>query len=181
MDRLNRSTFRAMETAAESGSVVFFEPSAVEDDDLFDRAIDLCSIVKCSSERLSDKLSARKLRAGTIAIVTHGADGLEVKQDGQRAWCAAIEAPAVCDTSGSGDMVSVGIIDWILTHYGRGSAKPSLDHFLSGVVAGQRLAAINCAYAGARGVFRNHGANCVRSILDGRIDNMAIQQDLFGF
>ena len=180
-DRLNRSTFHAMETAAESGSFVFFEPSAVEDDDLFDRAMALCAIVKYSSERLSDKLFAGKLRANTISIVTHGADGLEVKQDGQRAWCAAIEAPLVRDTSGSGDMVSVGIIDWILTHHGRDTTKLSLNHLLSGVVAGQRLAAINCAYAGARGIFRNHDASCVRSILDGRMSRMAVQQDLFDY
>jgi fructokinase len=180
-DRLNHSTFRAMQTAAQSGSVVFFEPSAVEDEDLFDRAIDLCSIVKYSSERLSDRLSGRKLRAGAIAIVTHGADGLEVRQDGESAWCTAIKALVVRDTCGSGDMVSVGIIDWMLTHHRRGTAQPSLHDFLSGVVAGQRLAAINCAYVGARGIFRHHGASCARYILDGHTDEIAIQQDLFGF
>jgi fructokinase len=180
-DRLNRSTFRAMRTAAESGSLVFFEPSTIEDDDLFDCAIGLCSVVKYSSDRLPESLSARNLRADAIAIVTHGAAGLEVRHDGRRAWCAAIKAPVVRDTSGSGDMVSVGVIDWTLTHHRRGSAHPSLDDFLSGVVAGQRLAAINCAYAGARGIFRHHGADCVRSILDGRIGNIAIQRDLFSF
>ncbi len=180
-DCLNSSTFRAMQTAAESGSVVFFEPSTVDDDDLFDRAIDLCSIVKYSSDRLSDRIFARKLRAGTITIVTHGADGLEVKQGSQSVWCAAIKAPVVRDTCGSGDMVSVGIIDWMLTHHWRNTKQPLLDAFLSGVVAGQRLAAINCAYAGARGIFRHHGANCARSILEGHFDDIAIQQDLFGF
>jgi len=179
-DRLNRSTFGAMQTAAENGSLVFFEPSSVEDDDLFDRAINLCSIVKYSSDRLPNRLSGQKLRAGTTAVVTHGADGLEVRQDEQRAWCAAIKAPVVRDSCGSGDMVSVGIIDWMLTHQRRGSAQPSFDHFLSGVVAGQRLAAVNCAYAGARGIFRHHGANCARSILDGSVGDIAIQQDLFG-
>lgn len=178
-DRLNRSTFRAMQTAADSGSVVFFEPSEVEDDDLFDRAMDLCSIVKYSSDRLSDRLFARTQKSGTIAVITHGADGLEIRQDKESAWCAAIKAPLVRDTCGSGDMVSVGIIDWMLTYHKRGSAQPSLHDFLPGVVAGQRLAAINCAYAGARGIFRHHGASCARSILDGRIEEVAIQRDLF--
>jgi fructokinase len=180
-DRLNSSTFRAMQTAAESGSVVFFEPSAVEDDDLFDRAIDLCSIVKYSSDRLRDRTWVPRLRAGAIAVVTHGVEGLEVRQDGRRIWCAALKAPMVRDTCGSGDMVSVGIIDWMLTHHERGTAQPSLDVFLSGVAAGQRLAAINCAYVGARGFFRHHGASCARSILDGRTGDVAIQQEFFGF
>lgn len=178
-DRLNRSTFRAMQTAAQSGALVFFEPSAIEDEELFDRAIALCSIVKYSSEQLSERLSGLKDHA--IAIVTHGADGLEVKRNGERVWCAAIKAPLVRDTCGSGDMVSVGIIDWMLTHHRRGAAQQSLHDFLPGVVAGQRLAAINCAYAGARGIFLHHGASCARSILDGRIGEVAIQQDLFGF
>lgn len=180
-DRLSHSTFAAMQTAAAGGSVIFFEPSAIDDDELFDRAIALCSIVKYSSDRLSDRLSERKLRAGAIAVVTHGADGLEVTQNGDRAWCSAIKAPVVRDTCGSGDMVSVGIIDWMLTHHGRGTQQPSLSDFLPGVVAGQRLAAINCAFAGARGIFLHHGASCARSVLDGRIAEVAIQLDLFGF
>ena len=32
-------------------------------------------------------------------------------------------------------MVSVGIIDWMLTHHRRGTAQPSLHDFLPGVVA----------------------------------------------
>ncbi len=114
-DRLNSSTFRAMQTAAQSGSIVFFEPSAIEDEELFDRAIALSSIVKYSSERLSDRISGLKLRGGAIAVVTHGREGLEVRHGDERAWCAAIKAPVVRDTCGSGDMVSVGIIDWMLT------------------------------------------------------------------
>lgn len=180
-DRLTRSTLRAIEAAAEGGAVVFFEPSAIDDHDLFDRAVPLCSIIKYSFDRVSTRLSARNLRAGAIAVVTHGSDGLEVSQDGHSAWCPAIKAPVVKDTCGSGDMVSVGIIDWVLTHHRRRWVQPSLDVFLSGVIAGQRLAAINCAYIGARGVFLHHGANCARSILDGHVSEIAIQQDLFGF
>ena len=180
MDRLNHSTFRAMQTAAASGSVVFFEPSAIDDDELFDRAVALCSILKYSAERLSSKLAGRKLKHGVIEIVTHGSAGLEVKQSGKHVWCAAIKAPLVKDTCGSGDMVSVGVIDWMLTNYPRGAAESSLQDFLPGVVAGQRLAAINCAYVGARGVFLHHSAHCARSILDGRVNEVAIQQDLFG-
>jgi fructokinase len=180
-DRLNQSTFRAMQTAAQSGSAVFFEPSSIEDEELFDRAVALCSIVKYSAERLSDRLFGRRLMDGAIAVVTHGADGLEVRQEGRSAWCAAVKAPLLRDTCGAGDMVSVGIIDWVLTNHPKGAVQPSLQDFLTGVVAGQRLAAINCAYAGARGIFLHHGAAGARSILDGRVGEVAIQQNLFGF
>lgn len=180
-DRLGDSIFSAMKTAADSGAIVFFEPSEIEDDVLFDRAIALCSIVKYSGERLSARAFDRKLKDDAIEVVTYGADGLEVRQSGQRAWCAAIEAPLVRDTCGAGDMVSVGIIDWMLANHRRGTTEPPLQELLAGVVAGQRLAAINCAYPGARGVFAYHGADCARSVLDGHVSKIAIQQDLFGF
>lgn len=177
-DRLTRSTLRAMQTAAESGSVVFFEPSAAEDQNLFDSAIAVSSIVKFSSDRMSHHFE-KHLKDGAIAIITHGARGLEVRQDGRHAWCDAVKAPVVRDTCGSGDMVSVGVIDWMLSNHHRGAESPSLSEFVKGVIAGQRLAAINCAYAGARGIFFHHGAGCARSILDGRISEVSVQQDLF--
>ncbi len=178
-DRLSRSTFHAMQTAADNGAIVFFEPSTVEDLELFGRALALCSIVKYSAERLSDTVFEPRLKTGAIEVVTHGADGLELRQDGKLIWCSAIKASVVTDTCGSGDMVSVGIVDWMLTNHQRGATQPLLEEFLAGVVAGQRLAAINCAYPGARGVFLHHGASCARSILDGRFNEIAIQRDLF--
>jgi fructokinase len=178
-DRLTRSILLAMETAAASGALIFFEPSSIDDEELFDRAVRLCSVLKYSSERLSSRLSNRKLRDQAVAIVTHGAEGLEVSARGERRWCAAVPTTVVRDTCGAGDMLTVGIIDWIL-----GSSRPkadvlAFDHFLSGVTAGQRLAAVNCAYAGARGVFRRHGARGARMILDGLIEDCFLQGDLF--
>ena len=68
------------------------------------------------------------------------------------------------DICGSGDMVTVGLIDWLLTHY-RGTRELVGQDLADGIVAGQRLAAENCAYAGARGLFKEHGADYVRRIL----------------
>jgi fructokinase len=178
-DRLTDAILRAMEMATQSGALVFFEPSSIDDENLFARAIQLSSIVKYSFEQLSVTLPECERKAGAISIVTHGADGLEVDKDGHQRWCAAIPAAVVIDTCGAGDMVSVGIIDWILAHQRRGAAEPMLDHFLSGVVAGQRLAAVNCAYGGARGVFKRHGADGARLILDGRLEDVPLQCDLF--
>ena len=65
---------------------------------------------------------------------------------------------------GPGDMVSVGLIDWLLTHHQSNSVLSGSD-LVEGIIAGQRLAAENCAYAGARGLFKEHGAEYVRQIL----------------
>src|SRR5260370_29273212 len=51
-DRLTDAILRAMETAARSGALVFFEPSSIDDENLFGRAIQLSSILKYSSQRI---------------------------------------------------------------------------------------------------------------------------------
>ena len=93
--------------------------------------------------------------------------GPQVHDDVDTVWCEAISAPAVLDTCGSGDMVSVGVIDWMLTNR-LNLARPRAADLIEGIQAGQRLAAENCAYAGARGLFKCRGADYVRDMLSMR-------------
>lgn len=162
VDRLSESILEAMKMASSAGAFIFFEPSDIEEGDLFTQALSMCSILKYAQDRLGDHLS--ELRVECMQIVTYGAAGLEVRDAGQSVWCQAINAPAVLDTCGSGDMVSVGIIDWILAHQFNRTELRAAD-LLAGVVVGQRLAAENCAYAGARGLFKARGAEYVRQVL----------------
>ncbi|CAN5564317.1 hypothetical protein BH10PSE4_BH10PSE4_26110 [soil metagenome] len=178
-DRLSEAIIDAMETAANAGALVYFEPSAIDDIDLLSRALRLTRILKYSSDRLEDIVGASQLRSDAILIVTHGADGLELRQQGASAWCQAIRAPRVRDTCGSGDMVTVGIIDWILDRTARDYESWTLDNLMGGVVAGQRLAAANCAYAGARGLFARNDLSMVRRILSGDMAPFDLQMDLF--
>jgi len=60
------------------------------------------------------------------------------------------------------------IIDWMLTSGKPSAARVKAADLLEGVRAGQRLAAENCAYVGARGLFRSRGAEYVRRILSER-------------
>ncbi len=161
-DRLSGNILEAMKTAASAGAIIFFEPSDIEDGELFEEALQLATILKYSEDRLGERLADRL--TDCVRIVTYGAAGLEVRDRDVAIWCRAIEAPKVLDTCGSGDMVSVGVIDWILTH-SSDTARLRAADLLEGIVAGQRLAAENCAYAGARGLFRNRGARYVRKIL----------------
>lgn len=166
VDRLSDAILEAMETAADAGAVIYFEPSSVGDWPQFERALSLASVLKFSTDRLQETIVSAKLRPGAILIVTKGAEGLEVRQEGRVVQRAAIPAQVVRDTCGSGDMVSVGVIDWILSRVAPATEPLELDEILDGVVAGQRLAAANCAYVGARGLFRQHGADLVRRVLD---------------
>lgn len=164
-DRLSQSILDAMRLAHGSGAIVFFEPSDIQDKTLFSAALELTTVLKSSSDRLSDELDEFLDRAvPSIRIITHGVDGLEICDDYNSIWCEAIPAAEVKDACGSGDMVSVGLIDWILS-VSLPEGKLSAAHLLDGVKAGQRLAAENCAFEGARGLFRSRGAAYARSLL----------------
>ena len=165
-DRVSDAIVRAMETAADAQGIVYFEPSAIGDRDLFDRAIRASSIVKFSGDRLGAELLPTLRELNIVGIMTHGAKGLEVRQADNAVWCDAISIVQVKDSSGSGDMVSVGLIDHLI------SLKQSrftldIEVVLDGVRAGQRLAAANCEYLGARGLFQHQSPGLVRKILDG--------------
>ncbi|NTF95987.1 PfkB family carbohydrate kinase [Rhizobium rhizogenes] len=161
-DRLSESILKAMRAARAGGAVVFFEPSEIGNSDLFERALELSTILKYSSDRLDDELDG--MAVDCIKIVTHGSSGLEVRDGSLKIWCSAVDTSEVLDTCGSGDMVSVGIIDWLLTEdLSNGALNGS--QLVTGVVAGQRLAAANCAYVGARGLFKHRDASYVRSLL----------------
>lgn len=166
-DRLSGAIVDAMEAAADAGSIVYFEPSAIDDKELFRRAVAAASVLKFSAERLATLAGHVAPHDALFLIVTHGEAGLEVRRGAEKAWCKSYPAPELRDTCGSGDMVSVGVIDWLLTRRERSTRKISIDEFVVGIEAGQRLAAENCAYVGARGIFRERGAGYARSVLRG--------------
>jgi fructokinase len=178
-DRLSDSILSAMETAERAGAIIYFEPSSIDDEALFEHALRLVKILKFSSDRISDYVAKHAVDAKTISIVTHGVAGLEVRQGTRSVTCSAVFAPIVRDTCGSGDMVSVGVIDWILNRKQSNLTDCAMDDLLGGVVAGQRLAAANCAFPGARGLFHRHGANFARLVLNDGIGDALSQLDLF--
>ena len=163
-DRLSPTILRAMEWAHAVGAIVYFEPSDIESE-LFEEALALTTILKYSADRLGPEMDEQIASNDVMAIVTYGAEGLEVRHGCERIWSAAIPANQVTDTCGSGDMVSIGIIDWVLAQGGSQHQTLGINDLMQGVVAGQRLAAVNCEFAGARGIFRHHDAAFVRSLL----------------
>ena len=163
-DRLSPTILDAMVQAHHGGAIIYFEPSDIEHA-LFDEALAVTSVLKYSSDRLGPELDDKVSASAAIAIVTYGADGLELRHGHERIWSAAYPAKQVKDTCGSGDMVSVGLIDWLLAHAVPRFSGLGINDLMGGVVAGQRLAAENCAFAGARGVFHHRDVSYVRSIL----------------
>lgn len=163
-DRLSPTICDAMEEAADGGAIIHFEPSGVADQMLFRRALSIAHIFKYSVERLPIDI-ATWLRPEAFSIVTAGSLGLEVRHKGDVHHCKAWIADQVRDTCGSGDMVTLGLLDAIIQSDACVPERLSIKTVLEGVRSGQRLAAANCAYVGARGLFRERGASYARLIL----------------
>ncbi len=164
VDRISESIVEAMIEAKSSGAIVFFEPSKIGRRDLFDRAVAIADILKYATDRFDTHIAPLQFEG--VKVVTYGADGLEITDSLSNIWCPAIPTANVLDTCGAGDMVSVGIINRILSD--NAQTTPLRAHDLKeGAVAGQRLASANCFYVGARGLFKARGAAYAKCILDG--------------
>ncbi|MER8955936.1 PfkB family carbohydrate kinase [Mesorhizobium sp. M0833] len=163
-DRISETICDAMETAAAGGAIIHFEPSGIGEPDQFDRAVSIAHIFKYSADRLSPEIAGR-LRPEAFTIVTAGRYGLEVRHAGEAHRCEACDAHMVRDTCGSGDMVTLGLLDTIIQNGVCHPASLSISTVLAGIRSGQRLAAANCAYIGARGIFRECGPSRAREIL----------------
>ena len=163
-DRISETICDAMEAAAAGGAIVHFEPSGVSEPDLFERAVSIAHIFKYSVDRLSPDVVER-LRPEAFSIVTAGSSGLEVRHAGTAHRCEALAANVVRDTCGAGDMVTLGLLDTIIHDGACDPDSLSIATVLAGVRSGQRLAAENCAYIGARGIFRERGPQHARKVL----------------
>lgn len=169
-DRVSESIILAMEEAKRAGALVFFEPASA-DDPLFAGAIRCATVIKLSDETAGKHIADDGLDPETIVIRTHGARGLTVSNGKVRRHFPASLAPQLVDTCGSGDMVTTGLLDLVLKRWRREGYWKFEDIF-DGVAVGQRLAALNCAFTGARGLFQAAGAGHVREMLDRGVDEV---------
>ena len=161
-DRTNADILRTMRLAKANGAVVVFEPSDFLDRAAISEACVVADIVKVSSDRLPPDV----LLGEAVQVVTYGARGLKLLNKGTSTWLPAKLAPRFEDACGSGDMVTVGLIEALLSSRRLEDGSTCIDAIARGLAAGQRMAAANCAYAGARGMFREKGTQYVRTLMD---------------
>jgi fructokinase len=163
VDRLSVTTLRAMEDASRNGAVVFFEPNAIRDFELFRRALAFIDIVKVSADTRSE-MDGMDFKAPPYFITTHGGDGLTLQTSTDTLTLPSLIAPRLIDTCGAGDMVTTGLIHALMT---AGSRRCSIrvDDVYAGLVMGQWLAALNCAFVGARGLFHAFTGAVLREAL----------------
>ena len=148
-DRANAATLHLAEQYAQAGSVIVFEPSVPANAELLRRAVVVAHVVKHSDDRSVGGLDdiGVKPRQGQLRIVTHGAEGLEVRPGTGRTRRYPALATLAVDTGGAGDWTTAGLI---ATAVRSGVlAENAVD---DGVRFGQALAALSCTALGARGL-----------------------------
>lgn len=164
-DRVTPSALKLATWAKEQGALIMFEPASVNDERSFQRAVDLCHILKYSDERLGHLKDLEETQHPRVIVKTRGENGLSVRWRNRWSDLEAFEAPKFEDAAGSGDWCSAGILH---TLGGRGVDifddlnKSDLERAIK---LGQGLAAINCGFEGARGMMEFMNVKTVNKVL----------------
>jgi len=156
-DRVSPGTLDLARRSRQQGALVVFEPSGIKDEGLFVECLRASHVLKYSHEWLSGLDALVNQARVPVEIETLGVEGLRFracKSGRTGAWqhLAALQAPSIRDTAGSGDWCTAGFLaratddeGWV----GRlGDTKVVADCLRFG----QALAALNCSYDGARGL-----------------------------
>lgn len=157
MDRLSRSALVLAKQAADVGAVVVFEPSAKSDETLLAEALEIAHVIKYSEDRFGRVPGAMERSSATLVEVqTFGANGLRYRHRLDRtvsAWrqMDAVQAVRLADTCGSGDWCTAGLVSMTARDGREGLIKSREDGLVQALRFGQKLAAWNVGFEGARG------------------------------
>lgn len=157
LDRLSPGTLQLAKDAAKAGAIVVFEPSARADTRLTEAALATAHVLKYSDQRMDFGSSQRPSSSILLEVKTLGARGLMYRSwlSGARThgWVhlAAVAAPVLADTCGSGDWCTAGIIAKVGVDGMNGLRTLKAPQLLAALRYAQALAAWNCGFEGARG------------------------------
>lgn len=151
MDRISPAAIKLAGWAREQGAIVIFEPSSIGDERQFQRAVDLCHVLKFSHDRLGHVRDLREARGPKIIVETMAEDGLRVRWRGHWTDLPAFHTPHFVDGAGAGDWCSAGLIHQIGTQGAKAIETLQKPRLVGALRFGQALAVVNCGYEGARG------------------------------
>jgi sugar/nucleoside kinase (ribokinase family) len=151
MDRLSPASLKLAAWAREKGALVVFEPSSVGDERQFQKAADLCHILKFSHDRLGHLHDLREAQQPRVIVETLAEEGLRVRWRGHWTDLPAFTLPVFVDGAGAGDWTTAGLIHQLGASGAKVFDTLQKPRLLSALRFGQGLAAINCGFEGARG------------------------------
>lgn len=148
VDRASKASLDLMVKVKAQGGIVMFEPNGPGRQSLTAEAITLADVLKVSEERIPSLGSLlHRTPNQQVQVRTRGAQGLQFRI-GEGAWhTRRARRVRVSDSAGAGDWVTAGLIANL-------TEDPSLTYrnISDGLALGQALAALSCAFLGARGM-----------------------------
>lgn len=156
-DRLSKGILDLAKHYREQGALVVFEPSAIKDERLFNKAARLAHILKYSDERLSDVSGVLEDYIAPFEIQTLGREGLRYRRSTGKNQAAlwqympAYRVSDVVDEAGAGDWCTSGIIHSLGRYGVKSFWRTRSSGIRKALELGQALAAVNCRFRSARG------------------------------
>lgn len=148
VDRASKASLDLMAKVKVQGGIAMFEPNGPGRKNLTAEAIALADILKVSEDRIAS-LGALLDEAPQkqVQVRTRGAQGLEFRV-GEGAWHTRRARRArVNDAAGAGDWVTAGLLAHLTD-----DPRLTYRNVSDGLRLGQALAALSCAFVGARGM-----------------------------
>jgi sugar/nucleoside kinase (ribokinase family) len=151
MDRVSPAAIRLAEWARAAGAMVIFEPSSISEERSFQRAVDLCHVLKYSHDQLGHVRDLQNAGSPKIIIETRAEEGLRVRWRGHWTELPAFHPPRFIDGAGAGDWCTAGVVHQLAAAGAKALEQLQKTRLVSALRFGQGLAAVNCAFEGARG------------------------------
>lgn len=145
-DRANHGTACLAEFFRDSGALIVFEPSTAGRE--AERCLKAAHVVKYSSERADAVVPLLKSISPVLQLVTKGAGGIDAYFRGKTFNVAGFPA-SVIDAAGAGDWTTAGLL-WALPSLDPKTWKKAI--VVEALRQAQALAAVSCAFPGARAV-----------------------------
>jgi fructokinase len=155
-DRVSRATIDLAKHYKTKGSLIFFEPSSMDNDKHFKECLEVTDILKFSNDRLPQFKELYQTRQVPIEIETLGANGLLFRSFKHKSedwhFLPALFVDNAIDTAGAGDWCSAGIIHMLSNEKSDRLKGLTIEVLQKALEFGQFLGAVNCIFYGARGL-----------------------------
>jgi sugar/nucleoside kinase (ribokinase family) len=174
-DRVSRGVVDLALHFASTGALIVFEPSASSDARQFKEALEVCHILKYSSQRVRAFAHLLGSNKALVEIETLGEEGLRYRTRlaTGHSWKHLPSFPVedVKDTAGCGDWFTAGLLSSVASNGFKGFSSTKLDSLQAALEFGQGLSAWNCGFLAARGgmylMNRSAVLNAVDTIISG--------------
>ena len=143
-DRAYPTCISLAERAKSGGSLVYFEPSVLDDPTDFDAAIEIADVVKHSAESFENVVVNNK----GVSILTRGSEGASIWVRGQEHSIPGFSCERFVDAAGAGDWTSAGFLHALAPAW-KQQREIQVDDAVAAIRYGQAWGALNCQFPGA--------------------------------